>query len=254
MTSVTYTLNFSIFASAGANGSISPVGTTTLAQGSNQTYTITPNAGYYISSLVVDGVSVATSTSYTFTNVQAAHTITVGFTALTNYTIFASAGANGSISPVGTTTLAQGSNQTYTITPNSGYFISSLVVDGAPVTATSSYTFTNLLASHTIAAGFTVSPPIAPTNLVTAATTTPFTSISLIWRDNASNENGFEIERGTDGINFGLIATTTQNFGIFGSYNDGTGTTGVTYYYRVRTFSTLGGTSAYTNTSSSTMP
>jgi hypothetical protein len=179
MTSVTYTLNFSIFASAGANGSISPVGTTTLAQGSNQTYTITPNAGYYISSLVVDGVSVATSTSYTFTNVQAAHTITVGFTALTNY---------------------------------------------------------------------------APTNLVTAATTTPFTSISLIWRDNASNENGFEIERGTDGINFGLIATTTQNFGIFGSYNDGTGTTGVTYYYRVRTFSTLGGTSAYTNTSSSTMP
>ena len=55
-------------------------------------------------------------TSYTFTNVTADHTIAASF-AIDTYTITASAGANGSISPSGAMTVNYGANQTFTITP-----------------------------------------------------------------------------------------------------------------------------------------
>ena len=73
---------YTITASAGANGSISPNGTTAVCQGANQTYTITPASGYHISGVLVDGVSNAgaiSSGTYTFSNVTAAHTINVSF-------------------------------------------------------------------------------------------------------------------------------------------------------------------------------
>ena len=62
---------------------------------------VTPDPGYHIADVLVDGVSVgAVSTSYTFTNVTANHTIAATF-AIDTFTITASAGANGSISPSG---------------------------------------------------------------------------------------------------------------------------------------------------------
>ncbi|MBI4775846.1 MAG: hypothetical protein HY788_17020 [Deltaproteobacteria bacterium] len=73
--STTYAIN----ASAGAHGSITPTGATTIPQGSAQTYAITPASGYQVSSVLVDGVSIGNVTTYTFQNVQANHTITVSF-------------------------------------------------------------------------------------------------------------------------------------------------------------------------------
>ena len=70
---------FTITATAGANGSISPSGDTTVAQGANQTYTITANSGYHIKDVKVNGSSVGTAATYTFTNVTANATITVEF-------------------------------------------------------------------------------------------------------------------------------------------------------------------------------
>ena len=73
-----------------------------------------------------------------------------------NYTITATAGANGTISPSGDTTVAQGANQTYTITANSGYHIKDVKVNGSSVGAVATYTFTNVTANATITVEFEV--------------------------------------------------------------------------------------------------
>src|SRR5215831_16987325 len=54
---VTATLTYGITASAGANGSISPNGVTTVNSGASQSYTITPDPGYHVADVLVDGVS-----------------------------------------------------------------------------------------------------------------------------------------------------------------------------------------------------
>ncbi|WP_445452553.1 T9SS type A sorting domain-containing protein [Flavobacterium sp. 25HG05S-40] len=74
---------YSISAAAGTGGTITPAGTASVAVGENQSYTITANCGYVISDVMVDGISQAALTSYTFTGVTANHTITATFTAQT---------------------------------------------------------------------------------------------------------------------------------------------------------------------------
>lgn len=71
-----------------------------------------------------------------------------------NYTIMASSGLNGTVTPTGTTTLCSGGNQTYTITPDMGYVIADVLVDGNSVGAVASYTFTNVTSNRTISAAF----------------------------------------------------------------------------------------------------
>ena len=144
---------WTITASAGSNGSISPSGAVSVVQGASQTFTITPNTNYAVDSLKVDGAYVGALTTYTFTNVQAAHTIAATFKAsVTNYTITASAINGVSISPNGPVTVASGGSQAFTITPTTGYHIVGISVDGSGVGTSSPYTFTNVTANHTIAA------------------------------------------------------------------------------------------------------
>lgn len=76
----------------------------------------------------------------------------------TQYTITASAGTGGSISPSGSVLINQGASQSFTISPNSSYVIADVLVDSASVGAVSSYTFTNVQAAHTIAASFSLAP------------------------------------------------------------------------------------------------
>ena len=146
---VTYTIN----ASAGANGSISPTGSVAVYQGTSQPFTITPATGYHVADVLVDGSSVGAVTSYAFTNVTAGHSISASF-AINTYNITAGAGSNGTISPTGTSALNYGATQAYSITPASGYHVAELLVDGVLVTPATSYTFTNVTASHTITANF----------------------------------------------------------------------------------------------------
>ena len=80
--------------------------------------------------------------------------VTVASAPPVTYTITATAGANGSISPNGAVTVNHGSNQQFTITPNTGYHIDDVMVDGSSVGAVSSYTFNNVTAGHTITASF----------------------------------------------------------------------------------------------------
>lgn len=77
------------------------------------------------------------------------------------YTLSASAGVGGSISPSGSIALSQGLGQTFAIIPNTGYKIAGVTVDGVSVGAVSSYTLSNVTANHTIKASFVLSS--APT-------------------------------------------------------------------------------------------
>lgn len=70
---------FSIVASQGANGTISPAGSLDVTYGSNATYIIDASPGFYLDTLIVDGTSVSPVYSYTFTNVTSNHTIAATF-------------------------------------------------------------------------------------------------------------------------------------------------------------------------------
>ena len=83
---------YTITASAGANGAISPSGAVSVNHGDDQSFTITPDAGYHVLDVLVDGSSVGAVTSYTFDDVTTNHTIEASF-AINVYTITASAGA-----------------------------------------------------------------------------------------------------------------------------------------------------------------
>lgn len=74
---------------------------------------------------------------------------------MVTYTITATAGNGGSISPSGSVTVTEGEDQTFAITPNSGYSIADVTVDGASVGAVRTYTFEDVDANHTINATFT---------------------------------------------------------------------------------------------------
>ena len=145
--------SLTITASAGPNGSISPAGVTSVLEGGKVTYTITPNADYRVESVVVDGVSVGTMTTYTFFNVTENHTISVTFTP-DIFIINSVAYGSGSIAPAGDTEVLRGGSQAYTITPNPGYVVSFVQVDGVNKGAITTYTFTNVTAVHRIRAYF----------------------------------------------------------------------------------------------------
>jgi hypothetical protein len=119
----------------------------------SKTFTIAANTNYHVADVLVDGVSVGAVTTYTFTNVLANHTIAASF-AINTYTIAASASSFGNISPSGNMTVTHGANQSFSMTPNAGYIVLDVLVDGSSVGAVTSHTFTNVTANHTIAAKF----------------------------------------------------------------------------------------------------
>ncbi|MEK7090419.1 MAG: fibronectin type III domain-containing protein [Patescibacteria group bacterium] len=90
-------------------------------------------------------------------------------------------------------------------------------------------------------------PPVAPSSLTATNQSTSTNRVLLRWIDNSNNEEGFKVERGTDGVNFNQIAAT-----VLTSYTD-TGMANGTYYYRVREYN-AGGNSGYSNTASITVP
>lgn len=146
---VTHTIN----ASAGANGSISPSGAVPVNAGVNAPFTITPEEGYRIAQVLVDGIPSGTAGTYTFPSVAANHSISATFE-LKTYTITSNAGANGSASPAGATSVIHGDSQQFTFTPDAGYQVAEVLVDGVPVSPLEDYWFDNVTADHEITVSF----------------------------------------------------------------------------------------------------
>jgi osmotically-inducible protein OsmY len=204
---------YTISAPAGTGGTISPNGSVRVNHGSNQSFTITAGTGYHISDITVDGVSQGAISSYTFSNVTAGHTILASFSANT-YTITASAGTGGTISPSGSVSVSHGASKTFTISANAGYQIASVTVDGASQGTISSYTFSNVTANHTMAATFSVKTYTISAPAGTGGTISPNGSV----RVNHGSNQSFTITAGTgyhisditvDGVSQGAISSYT---------------------------------------------
>ena len=127
-------------------GSVSGAGT----YNPNQTCTVQAiaNNNYIFQNWTENGTIVSTNSNYTFT-VTNNRNLIAHFKQNT-HTITTTVGANGSISPSGTITVFHGSNQTFTISPDQGYEIKEIYIDGTAVGATSSYTFINVTEDHRI--------------------------------------------------------------------------------------------------------
>ncbi len=78
---------------------------------------------------------------------------------VTTFTITASAGAHGTISPSGEISVDEGEDQAFTITPASGYSVDHVLIDGSSAGTVTSYTFTDVNDDHTIAATFKANTP-----------------------------------------------------------------------------------------------
>ena len=72
-----------------------------------------------------------------------------------SYTIDTITGANGSISPSGKVVVWEGSDRSFTVSPNSGYAVADVKIDGKSIGAVTSYTFKNISSDHTIEVSFT---------------------------------------------------------------------------------------------------
>ncbi|MBO4875574.1 MAG: PKD domain-containing protein, partial [Bacteroidales bacterium] len=145
---------YNVTVNAGNGGSVNPNGEQTVYEGNDFTFTVAPNECYEIASVTVDGNNVnLTNNQYTISNVTANHTVNVTFSQLT-YTIAATTGNGGTITPAGNTTVNCGEGQTYTIAANDGYRIVDVTVDGQSQGAIESYTFSNVTENHSISATF----------------------------------------------------------------------------------------------------
>jgi YD repeat-containing protein len=161
---------YTITASAGAGGTISPPGPASVVRGGDCSFTAMPGPGYYVDNIVVDGNSLGAATGYTFTNVTAAHTISASF--VSAFPITVSVNGGGTITPT-STTVNYNASQTFTITPNTGFYIANVVVDGASVGTPTSHTFANVSEPHSIAADFHIYTYSITTSVFGGGTITP---------------------------------------------------------------------------------
>ena len=138
-----------------------------------------------------------------------------------SYTITATAGANGTISP-STASILEGSNSTFIISANSGYQVESVTVDGASVGTSTTYTFTDVTANHTISATFSTSTaePECLVTLTPALTTyTSGTPVQLTWDTSCypSSRVILEVRKMTDSgsTSYIMIYSSASNTGTY---------------------------------------
>ena len=155
--SATSPSTYTITVTQSDNGQISP-GTTTVDYGDTQTFTITPNSGYHIASISVNGEPVTVNNplgqEYQFSEVSASGSISATF-AINTYAITISQGDHGTISP-GTTTVNYGDSQEFTFAPAAGYHIVGIIVNGTTVATTSPYTISDVTGPTSLTATYAI--------------------------------------------------------------------------------------------------
>ena len=112
------------------------------------------------------------------------------------YTIKATAGAGGSISPSGSVSVREGRDQTFTITPDKGYAVANVKIDGKSIGAVKSYTFENVRRTHTIEVIFMKANGNPQTGVFVDVATGSYYEDAVDW----AVENG--ITKGTDDTHF----------------------------------------------------
>ena len=212
-------ISYTITASAGNGGTISNVGSTSVNCGDDITYTITPDEGYMISDIEVDGQSVGSENSYLFTNVTSDHTISATFEIIPAGEVVIVVNADdegGTVTPNGTQTITEGDDFTFTVTQNACYEIGTVTVNGTAVTldANNSYTIENVTEEQTVNVTFNQITYIITSSASNGGTITPAGNTEVNCGESmtfaiAANE-GYEIADVTvDGQSVGAVENYT---------------------------------------------
>ena len=134
--------SYVVTVNCGEHGTVTP-GTADYESGTEVTLTVTPDSGYRVKSVTLDGKAVTlTNGKYTF-KVTANCTFEAEFEAIPadRYTVTVKCGEHGAVTP-GTADYESGTEVTLTVTPDSGYRVKSVTLDGKAVTLTNGkYTF-----------------------------------------------------------------------------------------------------------------
>lgn len=146
---------YTVTSSSDDNGDILPDGATTVPEGESQTYTFAPSTGYHVDTVKIDYDYVTlVENLYTFDDVTEDHSIAITFSPLT-YTITAYSAGNGTISPAGEISAIYGNSQTYSVTPDEGFEVDSVTVDGSTEELVDDkYTFATITENHEISVTF----------------------------------------------------------------------------------------------------
>lgn len=195
------TSGFTITVTQPLGGTISPSGVVEVEEGGSATFTATPESSCYVfSHWIVDGEDAGNVNPYVFSNVNENHTLTAVFTDV-EYTIVSSAGANGTISPLGEISVGCGDSITFTITPDSGYAVADVLVNGVPVGAVTTYTFEDVTENQTISASFVEytgpcgNEDFETTDIANAYSDGSFTNNGITWTyAHSRNEGDYPID------------------------------------------------------------
>ena len=145
------------------------------------------------------GIKITTDTVFSANTTVYAHWTYIGGGGgggYTYYTIKATAGVNGSISPTGNVSVREGRDQAFTITPDKGYAVANVKIDGKSIGAVKSYTFENVRRTHTIEVIFMKANGNPQTGVFVDVATGSYYEDAVDW----AVENG--ITKGTDDTHF----------------------------------------------------
>jgi LPXTG-motif cell wall-anchored protein len=153
---------YNLAVSSGTGGSTTGNTSGTYTQGDSITITATPNANYYFANWSASGITLDSNSANPTSFVMPKGNVSVQANFTTNYYIITSKvdTTGGTITPLGDTSVAQGSTQEFIITPDATYRIKDIIVDGVStgisgkVGVSGTYTFENVLQNHTISALF----------------------------------------------------------------------------------------------------
>ena len=145
------------------------------------------------------GTKITTDTVFSANTTVYAHWTYIGgggSSGYSYYTIKATAGTGGSISPSGNVSVREGRDQTFTITPDKGYAVANVKIDGKSIGAVKSYTFENVSRTHTIEVIFMKANGNPQTGVFVDVATGSYYEDAVDW----AVENG--ITQGTDDTHF----------------------------------------------------
>ena len=141
--------------SVGDNGTVSPSGSVVVERGEDLELTIIPDDGYRIASVILDGTDVTSEVKdsvFILSNVVSGHSVSVSFERIV-YAVEISYGVGGSVSPSGDVPVAYGDDLSITISPDAGYALFSVTLDGDEVTSEvkdSVYVLSDVTSNHTV--------------------------------------------------------------------------------------------------------
>jgi hypothetical protein len=145
---------YTIAASAGTGGTISPEGDVDVLEGDDKTFTITPYDCYVISEVYVDDDPVGAVPSYTFYDITDDHTIEAQFEPVT-YTVTTETTGCGTISPEGPVTIPCGGNRDFEVIPDPCWEIADVTVNGESLGPVSEVHIVDADRDYTVHAVFT---------------------------------------------------------------------------------------------------